>query len=97
MISTMHAMGGHGPSRVSPEDYHNSYSHGAAGHGGGTADAPHSHGAAHFQDIDDRLGTALEADTVPNTGPGAEVVPGGAESVDVTRFHGASAYRHRGE
>ena len=63
---------------MAPEESH------AGGHmkrQSATADSHHghTHGAAHFQDIDDRLGTSLEADGVP----------GGGDDVDGTRFHGA--------
>lgn len=79
MINTVHTIGGHSH-RIVPESYHTAG--GRDGHG--NAHAPHSHGAAHFQDIDNRLGSALEA-YVPTE---HELLPDGTESVDVTRFHG---------
>jgi hypothetical protein len=80
MINAVHTVGGHSH-RIVPESYHTA---GGREDRGGGGHAPHSHGAAHFQDIDNRLGSALEAD-VPTE---HELLPDGTESVDVTRFHG---------
>lgn len=87
MHSSVHHVGIGGHPKVAPEEAGERMKRSSAlvdgSHHG------HVHGAAHFQDIDNRLGATLEADA-----PGDSGVPGGADAVDETRFHGAHLTPH---